>query len=241
MMILMRRNARYIVTAAALAAVAGCSDTSTGPASSASRVPAPSDRPSLDYNNGAHFGGYRTATFSLTLAGGTFNIGNGFYTLTVPANAVCEQTSSYGPGTWDDACSTLQHGQSITVTATYGFSNTGPVVDFSPELRFSPDAQVTLSTSLYAAMLTSGRGYFSQHPSALRNFAIYYLPSLGAPLVTDAATDPTLVTHVNLQTGLVWRRIKHFSGYSVASGRACDPSPDNPDCVDSGTAVIDPQ
>ena len=125
------------------------------------------------------------------------------------------------------------------MTATYGFNNGGPVIDFSPELRFSPSTNVTLSTSLYASILTSGRGYFEHNPSALRFFGMYYVPSLGSKIVTDAASDPSLVTHVNLTTGLVWRRIKHFSGYSVATGLACDPSPDNPDCVDSGGPVID--
>jgi hypothetical protein len=46
---------------------------------------------------------------------------------------------------------------------------------------------------------------------------------------------------VNLTTGLVWRRVKHFSGYSVTSGLACDPSPGNPDCVDTGGPVVDQQ
>ena len=195
----------------------------------------PDGAPSLDLS--AHSWGYRTATFTLTALAGTYNVGDGFYTLSVPANAVCTLTSSYGPGTWDSPCTTLGHNQSITVTATYGFSASGPVVDFSPQLRFSPSAEVTLSTSLYAPLLAEAHGYFAQHPSALNFFGMYYVPSLGAKIVTDAGSDPSLVTHVNLTTGLVWRRIKHFSGYSVATGLACDPSPDNPDCVEVAPVV----
>ena len=128
---------------------------------------------------------------------------------------MCSLGSSYGPGTWDSPCTTLGDDESITVTATYGITLSGPAVDFSPALRFSPDAQVTLSTSLYSGVLTSASDYFASHPSALRFFGMYYEPNLGSTLVTDAALDPSLVTHVNLNTGIVWRRVKHFSGYTV--------------------------
>ncbi|MGH7619771.1 MAG: hypothetical protein ACREPM_21370 [Gemmatimonadaceae bacterium] len=68
---------------------------------------------------------------------------------------------------------------------------------------------------------------------------MFYEPTLGAKLVGDASTDASLVTHINLSTGAVWRRIKHFSGYSVTAGTACDPSPDNPDCVEGPPPVVD--
>jgi len=229
-MLSMRPYIRCVVAATIAAGLAACSDSSTAPSESVTRMLVPDGAPSLDLSS--HGWGYRTTTFTLTALGGTYNIGDGFYTLFVPANAVCRLTSSYGPGTWDSPCATLGHNESITVTATYGFSSSGPVVDFTPELRFSPSAQVNLATSLYAPILTAAHNYFTQHPSALQFFGMYYVPSFGAKIVTDAASDPSLVTHVNLATGLVWRRIKHFSGYNVATGLACDPSPDNPDCVE---------
>jgi hypothetical protein len=125
------------------------------------------------------------------------------------------------------------------VTATFGFANGGPVVDFSPALRFSPDAQVTLSTGIYAPLLTSLRPLFATNPSLLRYFAMYYTPDLGTTDVTDAAFDPSLVTHINLRSGLVWRRVKHFSGYNLASGKACDPSPDDPNCIENPPPIVD--
>jgi len=48
-----------------------------------------------------------------------------------------------------------------------------------------------------------------------------------------------IATHVNLTTGIVWRRVKHFSGYNISSGLPCDPSPDDPDCIDTGGPTID--
>jgi hypothetical protein len=232
----MRPYIRHVAAVCAVGLLA-CSDTSTAPTGRATPM-ASADRPSLDLGGQSHWSS-RTTSFTLTSAGGSFDVG-GFFTLNVPADGVCSLTSSYGPGTWDDQCATLGPDESITVTATYGFSGSGPVVDFSPELRFSPNAQVTLSTSLYSSILTLGASYFSQHPSALGFFGMYYVPALGAGLVTDAASDPSLVTHVNLTTGLVWRRIKHFSGYNVATGLACTPSPDDPDCVEV-PPVVDQQ
>jgi hypothetical protein len=57
--------------------------------------------------------------------------------------------------------------------------------------------------------------------------------------VSDAALDASLVTHINLNTGVVWRRVKHFSGYSQAAGTPCDPSPTNPDCVPTPAPVVE--
>jgi hypothetical protein len=225
----MRGLLRTLVAGATIAAIGACSDTATSPSNATSRSLAPSSRPSLDYDGPSHFDDYRTSTFTLTSNGGTFSIGDNLYTLTVPANAVCVVSSSYGPGTWNSPCTTLKHGQSIKVTATYGFANGGPVVDFSPELRFNPNTPVTISTSLYAESLTYHREFFERDPDALRGFGIYFVTSLGGKTITDAASDLSLVTHINLTTGLVWRRVKHFSGYNVATGLTCDVV--DPNCV----------
>jgi hypothetical protein len=236
---MMRGLCRIMVASATIAAIAGCSDSTTSPNNMSSRTVRATDRPSLDYSGPLHFSGYRTSTIVLTSAAGTFNIGNGFYTLSVPANAVCVLGSSYGPDEWDKPCTTLANNESIQVTATIGFANGGPVVDFSPGLRFSPDAQVTLSTSMYAPILVPLRDYFAANPSALRNFGIYYTPDLGMTDRTDAAFDPSVVTHINLQSGLIWRRVKHFSGYNVVAGMPCDPSPDDPDCVEGPPPTVE--
>ena len=217
--------------------VGGCSE-STAPTNlprgiSVGRDGRPDLRPS------ALFGGLRSTTFTLTSAGGSFNVG--MFTVNFPANSVCDpKTSSYGPGTWDSACATLADGQSVTVTATYGFTLTGgPVVDFSPALRFNPATTVIISTDAYAPVLTYFKSYWLANPGALRYFGMYYTPDLGATAFTDAGLDISQATHVNLTTGLVWRRVKHFSGYNVSSGLPCDPSPDDPDCIDTGGPTID--
>jgi hypothetical protein len=234
----MRGFSRFVIASAAIAAIAGCSDSTTSPREATVRDIAPGDGPSLDYNGPSRFYGFKSASFTITAAGGTFAIGD-LYTLVVPANAVCVPGSSYGPGTWDQPCTTLKEGQSVKITATYGFANSGPVVDFGPELRFAPSTQVTLSTSLFAPVLTLFRGYFQANPSALKYFSIYYTPDLGNTRVSDAALDPSLTTHINLKTGVVWRRIKHFSGYNQASGLACDVTLGDPDCKPNPAPIVD--
>ncbi len=216
-----------------------CSDSTTAPSGPRLRTAPTGNGPSLDFNSGALFSGLRSTSFTVTAAGGLFQAGP-LYTVFFPANSICDPaTSTYGPGTWDDPCATLAPGSSVTITATYGFSNGALTVDFSPALRFNPNTKVVIATSVYATALTTFSNYYAANPSALHFLGIYYEPNLGAPGQTDAGFDPSLVTHVNLNTGIVWRRIKHFSGYNVYSGLPCDPSPDDPDCIDDGGPDVD--
>jgi hypothetical protein len=238
----MRATIRTLIAGAAIAAVAACSDSSTSPRAGSAHSLAPGRAPTLDVSPSLVFSDLRRASFTLTAAGGKFIIGDGdgLFTLTFPANSVCDPAvSSYGPGTWDSPCATLQSGQSITVTAVYGFTATGLSVDFSPALRFNPATQVKISSPIYAPVLITNASYFAANPSALRDMGIYYAPALGAEGVTDAAFDASVMTHVNLGTGLVWRRIKHFSGYNVGSGLPCTPSPDDPDCVETSGPLVE--
>jgi hypothetical protein len=223
-----------------VAGVAGCSDAATSPRDASTRALSPGAVPTLDFSPSLVFSGLQTTSFTITSAGGKFSIGNGLYTISFPANSVCDPaTSSYGPGTWDSPCTTLADGQSITVTATFGFTNHGLAIDFSPALRFNPSTEVRIATMVYAPVLTTFASYFASNPSSLHFLGIYYAPDLSSAGTTDAAFDLSLITHVNLSTGLVWRRVKHFSGYSIATGLPCDPSPDNPDCVDDGGPRIE--
>ncbi len=216
-----------------------CGESTLAPSGTEVRRAPANGTPSLDWNSGALFSGLRSTSFTVTPAGGSFAVG-GLYSLNFPANSICDPAaSSYGPGTWDDPCATLADGQSVTITATYGFTSSGFSVDFSPALRFNPNTNVTISTSAYALSLTTFSNFFAANPGALHFLGIYYEPSHRGAGQTDAGRDPSLVTHVNLSTGLVWRRIKHFSGYNVYSGLPRDPSPDDPDCVDDGGPVVD--
>jgi hypothetical protein len=162
--------------------------------------------------------------------GGSFSIG-GSYTVTFPPNSVCDPSqSSYGEGQWDLPCVTL--GQALKIHAVLSVSSTGLAVDFSPALRFSPNKTVTISTDIFAPTILANKDYFASNKKALNFLTIFYTPTLGGPSVKDFANDRSVITHIDMSTGRVWRRVKHFSGYSVVTGEACEPSPDNPDCVE---------
>lgn len=170
--------------------------------------------------------------FTVGAAGGSFSIG-GLYTINFPANSICDPArSSYGPGEWNNDCTTLDAGQVVTIRATLSTTATSLAVDFSPALRFSPATEVTISTDIFAATIKANREYFQKNPSALNTLAILYAPTLGATGVSDYTVDASIVTKVSLGNGRIWRRVKHFSGYSIVTGEACEPAPDNPDCIE---------
>jgi hypothetical protein len=224
----MRENLRLISVGLSLVIVAGCSDTSTAPSAPAQRSLAPA-APAFDYSSGGSFGDARSS-FTVGASGGTRSVA-GLFNVNFPAGSICDpDLSSYGEGTWDSSCVALA--RDIQITATVRLTSTGLAVDFAPELRFVPSKVVTVSTDIFAPVIRANRDYFSRNPSALRPLAMYYSPFLGGARVPDYIRDPSLVTHIDLQTGRIWRRIKHFSGYSVTTGEPCNPSPDDPDCIE---------
>jgi hypothetical protein len=118
-----------------------------------------------------------------------------------------------------------RHGQSVSV-------------DFQPDIRFRPSAgSVVIQTNAYSSLLTSsGVRQLSTSSWFFQNFAILYVPTGGGANVDEVRStgDGSMVTHVDLQSGIVWRRVKHFSGYLVSMGFSC------PSLADDGTCNVDP-
>jgi hypothetical protein len=228
----MRRNfSVFVAGSIALLAAAACSDAPSAPTSASRSVSTVA--PSLD--RGGKGGLSNSATFVLTKKGGVFNIsipvlGDGAaFTLTVPANAVCRASDAYANADWNASCQP-DHAD-IQVTATYYDHNGVTGIDFSPELRFDPAKTVTISTNgdrdaIFAMEL------LPKSQQSWGNFVMLYTPDGGLTLINDAATDPSLITHIDLRTGIEWRRIKHFSGYTGGTGLSCDPLQD-PTCATS--------
>lgn len=206
---------------AGLAITASCGD-SVAPTATAPTAAAPTASYSRDY--GTSGGGQYS--FDISPRGGVYWLGQ--YLLVAPPHAVCDPaTSSYGPGTWDDPCTPAR--RSIHITATVSTINGRDYVDFSPDIRFVPSSDesgwVTIHTIRLAAI--GGQG-------DLRRFSILFSDVPGGPPVDESASDPTLATHVNIRTGAVWRRVKHFTGYNVHSGMIDDCTPG----VDDGCYAI---
>jgi hypothetical protein len=122
--------------------------------------------------------------------------------LDIPANAVCDlATSSYGMGTWNDSCEPQT--QPFTITAVVRNAATDhPSVEFQPALRFSPTKQVWL----YMAVTNQ---------ATLDNTKVLWYCS-ETTCMDESQTDSDLVSYVDTEHYMVFRRIKHFSGYVVA-------------------------
>jgi hypothetical protein len=218
----MRRNYWVVVAnVAVLALAAGCRDTVVAPAAAPSTAPAsailaPSGAPSLSLTGGKDKNS--SIDFTVTQRGGVFLVGN--HAIVFPAQSICDpDQSSYGWDTWDDACVPLKRG--IKIHATTKSLNGMTWVEFSPELRFVPsdDPARWVWLYMYTPQTIGATGDLSR-------FNILYAATIGGPVVNDAAGDPTLRTYVDSHTGISYRRVKHFSGYTSSEGRACDPKAD---------------
>ena len=121
--------------------------------------------------------------------------------LEIPANAVCDiAQSTYGPDYWNDECA-LQT-EKFTVTAVVRNATTDhPSVDFEPALRFSPDKQVELYL------------YVTDQATLDASRVVKYCNADGC--VDESINDPSVASSVDLENRVVFRRIKHFSGFII--------------------------
>jgi len=156
-----------------------------------------------------------SAEFTVTPTGGIFHLGP--HAIYFPAHSICDPaTSTYGPGEWDAPCTPLT--EPIRFRAEIRQLDGRSWVDFSPAVRFVPTDEPANAVWLY--MKTAS---LSTDPDSamrmLRRMSVLYSPSLGDPGVNEALTDRSLATYVWLDGGVAFRRIKHFSGYNVYTGR----------------------
>jgi hypothetical protein len=140
----------------------------------------------------------------------TMTIGD--HRLKLPAGTICDPAvSSYGAAEWDKPCTRISG--PVQITATYTRNSDGrPRVDFSPALRFQPNGSgqvVTLSLLDRTAASTGG-------------FTVVYCPTDGTVCVDESLTDSSVATRTDSATGYLYRRLKHFSGYTIAIGRSGD-------------------
>ncbi|HEX6600721.1 MAG TPA: hypothetical protein VF034_15515 [Gemmatimonadaceae bacterium] len=122
--------------------------------------------------------------------------------LYIPANAVCEVgSSSYGIGTWNDSCEPQTRPMTITAVVRNAATD-HPSVEFQPALRFSPEKQVWLYMSV------------TDQATLDNTKVLWYCNETSC--MDESQADSDLVSYVDTQHYMVFRRIKHFSGYVVA-------------------------
>lgn len=127
----------------------------------------------------------------------------GTHMVTFPAYTICDpSSSSYGPGTWLNACPKLQTPITITAT-TWVDANGRPQIDFANAIRFYPNFNNQLPAI-----------YLRDPNAALSSWGrIDYCSANGC--VDEAASDPVLGTKRDWATGYLFRLVRHFSGYNV--------------------------
>jgi len=131
----------------------------------------------------------------------------GPHKLVIRQRAICDlATTPYGPAYWNASCEPSK--VPVTITARVFNRNGRLHVDFSPALRFVPDAKRP-SAELWI-----------KDKEASLNGAFNILYCVDAVCWDESVLDPSLATHRDPKSGFIYRQLKHFSGYEVAAGRA---------------------
>ena len=124
--------------------------------------------------------------------------------LSLPANAVCNLlTSGYGAAYWDASCTPQTEKMTLTVVIKNATS-TNPRIEFFPAMRFNPTKLVQLF--MYAPNVSRNDA---------RNWTLLYCPDAGA-CFDESVKDQSLSTSIDYDHNVLFRRVKHFSGYTVA-------------------------
>jgi hypothetical protein len=171
--------------------VAGCRDSAVAPASAGAH-------PTLALASSV---GVTSFVYDPSVAQ-TYSIPGG-HKISFPVAAVCDPLlSSYGVTEWDKPCAPLVAPIAITATS-YIADNGHPYVDFQPALRFVPGSDVVL--------------YMKDKDAAANPTAtIKWCDALGV-CVDESVTQPSAVTRRDVNNNIVYRLIKHFSGYLISA------------------------
>jgi len=124
--------------------------------------------------------------------------------LDIPANSVCNMlTSGYGADYWNRSCS--PHTLPITLTVVIKNSQSAhPEIQFFPAMRFNPNKSVKLF--IYAPRVSRDDA---------KNWLMLYCADKGK-CIDESVAARDLTTYIDYSNNVLFRRVKHFSGYVVA-------------------------
>jgi hypothetical protein len=188
--------------------VMACGDQPSAPEASSSDQESPHFKVISTYSSDK-----KSADIIVEPSGGVFTLG--IHAIYFPENSICDpETSSYGVTEWDKPCTPIT--QPIRIHAELREQNDRTWIDFTPSLRFVPtddsDRWVYLFMKTDAAL-----GKTLTRKSAP---PILWSPAIGMPGIDESLLDETMKTKWDKRLGGVYRRIKHFTGYNVYSGRS---------------------
>jgi hypothetical protein len=184
--------------------LAGCSSESTAP-SAAKQISQQRTSPFAPTAAQKALVGISNGTYSLTFdpsQNNSFVLGANY--LSLPANAVCklDGSSGYGAEYWNQTC--VPETDSVTISVVISDAETDhPRLDFYPAMRFNPETNVSLYIYVPVGM-----------DDFLKSWVMRYCGDTGT-CVNEAAQDADLSSYADRNSQMVFRRIKHFSGYLV--------------------------
>ena len=193
---------RLAVLAGALA-IGACSADVTAPPAPSAAISTPSMF--VPTSSAKALIGVVDGTYSVTVdptQDQSFNLGPNH--LDIPAGAICQLgRSGYGAAFWDKPCNSENRKLQLTVVIKNSQSD-NPSIDFFPAMRFNP--RKTVQLFMYAPHVSVNDA---------KNWQMFYCPNEGH-CFDESRTDASLVTHVDYTNNVLFRRVKHFSGYTVA-------------------------
>jgi hypothetical protein len=194
---------RFVLLSAALVLSACSADNATAPASQVSAtsassmfVPSSAAKSMIGVVDGTY------AVLIDPTQDQSFNLGPNH--LDIPAGGICNLIKSgYGPKYWDKPCSPQMLPVALTVIIKNA-SSEHPSIDFFPAMRFNPKKTVQLF--MYAPHVSR---------SDAKNWQMLYCPDKGG-CFDESVADRSLATQIDYENNVLFRRVKHFSGYTVA-------------------------
>lgn len=200
----MARSTFTLLTLAASGLLAGCRGESTAPPAVKSTVATSTTSPFIPSAVSKALVGVADGSYQFTVnptIDQSVNLGPNY--LSLPANSICAlATSTYGASYWNDAC--VPETAPVTITAVVRNATTDhPSIDFFPAMRFNPASNVNLYIYVPTGM-----------DDFLKKWVLKYCNDANV-CVDESLTDPDLKSAADLVNKMVFRRIKHFSGYLV--------------------------
>lgn len=144
-------------------------------------------------------------------------------TIKFPAGSICDPSSSYGADQWDQPCAPLAEPITFNVKAWLD-SEGNPRTDFDKHVRFVPSSDPSQWVVIQ---------FTAPSAASSSTASILYCTAESSGCSDESATDSTMATYTDPSSGMLMRRIKHFSGYNVFAGFACDSG----DCMNPGDAT----
>ena len=198
-----RKERSGLIVVTGIALLAACSDAPTAPSNAARSTPVTA---ASVLSNGSS----ADTTIQVVLVDPTkkttVNFGASSANKVVfPTSSICDVAlSTYGTDQWNQPCAPQLLPVTLTVKSWYD-ADGHPHSDFQPHMRFNPAAEAVILT-------------LKDRNGVQPNLEILYCADISGPCVDESLTDPSLVTYRDTVTGNYYRRVKHFSGYNIASG-----------------------